>query len=325
MTGERKPFQRMEVWSPRRSISPRRAYFQGTEVAVMIRRVTIVTSLATLASFALLSGPGVASTTINAAPATRGVPLEVAKGGPPGYLVGEVRTSSGPGLDGVAGDCATHVALGGGVLIKATSLNPDINGAFPFSAPGPLNYNWQTDVNNTTDSIFPAESYTICAKVPPDYTEATTSFQLAPDSQTGQGVLCPGSLVVWGGGVSAVGNLLVSINFTGPVGRGWSVDMNNASTSEVTEIVYALCAKKPAGYSIVYGHSVENPSRTLKEATARCPGASVPLSGGGFSSSDSTAVALNSTFPDGHSWKSIESNNSGARSNFAAAAVCAGT
>ncbi len=101
--------------------------------------------------------------------------------------------------------------------------------------------------------------------------------------------------------------------------------MNDASVSDTAFTVLAICSPKPKGYTQVFGGLVDNPPGTQTGTTVDCPGASVPLGGGGFSSSGSTAVNMNSTFPSGSDWEAFESNASAADASMQASVVCAGT
>jgi hypothetical protein len=87
--------------------------------------------------------------------------------------------------------------------------------------------------------------------------------------------------------------------------------------------VTAVCAARPQGYRVVTSPQVPNPPNTISQATAKCPAGTMPLSGGGETSSSSTDVNMNSTFPSGHTWVLKEDNLTATDSTIAAIAVCA--
>src|SRR5262249_31794599 len=108
-----------------------------------------------------------------------------------------------------------------------------------------------------------------------------------------------------------------------PVQSGWAAFVNNTSGSAVTFEVEAVCARKPRRYTIKSGPFVENPSGTQVRATVTCPSGSKPLSGGVSATSDSLAVNINSTMPEGRDWVAEENNASPDAGAGSAFVVCA--
>jgi hypothetical protein len=101
--------------------------------------------------------------------------------------------------------------------------------------------------------------------------------------------------------------------------------MNNATASAGSFTVWAICRNtKPGGYHVQVGSAVANQAGAQTQAQVACPGNSVPLSGGVFSSSPSTAVNLNESIPDNQSWLAYENNASGSDSSVTPYAICAG-
>src|SRR5262249_30092889 len=74
-------------------------------------------------------------------------------------------------------------------------------------------------------------------------------------------------------------------------------------------------------YSVASG-AVDNPIGSHNEAFEACPRGSKPLGGGAFSSSGSTAVNLNSTYPSGNGWRAAEDNNSGSNATVPGLVIC---
>jgi hypothetical protein len=133
---------------------------------------------------------------------------------------------------------------------------------------------------------------------------------------------CPKGKVPLGGGAFILSNSTrASINSSFPSGRDWVADVNNASGLDTTFTVTAICGVKPAGYAIATA-SAPNPSGTQVSAQAICPAGTLPLGGGGLSSSGQTFVNLNSSIPFGNRWRADVNNGSGADADFTALAVC---
>ena len=90
--------------------------------------------------------------------------------------------------------------------------------------------------------------------------------------------------------------------------------MNNASDSDSTFTVYAVCGANRAGWGVIQGEPVPNPAKSQTAAVASCPSDQLPVSGGIFSSSHRTSVNLNSLefslFPPSQYWRVVENNAS---------------
>jgi hypothetical protein len=157
------------------------------------------------------------------------------------------------------------------------------------------------------------------------YTIVNSGSLNAPaGGQTHGTVACPTGTKPLGGGVGvASSDLAVNINSTYPNGTaGWAVDVNNGSSSATGFAVYAVCAKKPAGYSVVTAQ-VTNPAASQTTATATCPSGAKVLGGGGYSSSLSISVNLNTTIPGSPtSWRADQNNATGNTVTVKAYAIC---
>ena len=103
--------------------------------------------------------------------------------------------------------------------------------------------------------------------------------------------------------------------------------MASSDPSSASFTVYAVCRPKPVGYSIQYGANLPLGPFAEGEATVTCPGASVPIGGGGFTAYDvqDGSITMNSSGPDGQSWLIYENNDEDVTRGFAAATICAGT
>jgi hypothetical protein len=117
--------------------------------------------------------------------------------------------------------------------------------------------------------------------------------------------------------------LRVNVSASFPFGPVWGGTVKNSGAVATTFSVTAICATRPQGYRVVTSGEVPNPANTVTQAAAKCPAGTMPLSGGGETSSASTDVNMNSTFPSGRSWVLEESNLTAPDSRIAAVAVCA--
>jgi hypothetical protein len=133
---------------------------------------------------------------------------------------------------------------------------------------------------------------------------------------------CPAGTVPWGGGlVTESPDPAVTVADSFPDTTAWIGDVNNPSGSDTAFEVVAVCAKRPAGYSIVQGAGVTLPRMMEAGATATCPAGTHPLSGGGFVNAGGI-VALNSSGPDSQNWVFEENNATNVELVAFAYAVC---
>jgi hypothetical protein len=161
---------------------------------------------------------------------------------------------------------------------------------------------------------------------PAGYRILSKLFPAPAGAESGGSVRCPKSLVPIGGSVfaSSSPDLRVNVSASFPFGPVWGGTVKNSSAVATTFSVTAICATRPQGYRVVTSAVVPNPPNTLSQATVKCPVGTMPLSGGGETSSSSTDVNMNSTFPSGRSWVLKEDNFGAATdSTIAALAVCA--
>jgi hypothetical protein len=126
-----------------------------------------------------------------------------------------------------------------------------------------------------------------------------------------------------GGGVFVQSSsLLVSVNSSFPISRGWVADVNNGSGTATTFRVRVICAAKPANYVMVQRLGLANPTGKHTTATVTCPAGTKPLSGGAASNSESVFVTNSSTAPTGTGWQISENNADSANHLVSVVAVC---
>jgi hypothetical protein len=173
-----------------------------------------------------------------------------------------------------------------------------------------------------------AEATTTVAK-PAGYTIVTATFDLPTGGQTAGFVACPikkgvRTVPLSGGALIDTGSLQANINTSYPTSGGWEVFANNASSAASTFIVYAVCVTKPAGYLQQQSKAVANPADTQNGAGYTCPKGDQLTGGGAESSSRSTLVNLNSSWPSGTSfWYVYMNNSSSAPATMTLYHVCA--
>ena len=155
------------------------------------------------------------------------------------------------------------------------------------------------------------------------------SLSVAAGTQTRGVATCPAKTVPYGGGAEVTSNsMTTNINSSFPTATGWNADINNAGSAPDTFVVFAVCAKKNASYSIVVSSPVSN--TTQNRGTAVCPAGTKVMGGGSLSNSGSVLVNMNSTFPQKvgkgqsatYQWATDENNAAGGAPTFVVYAVC---
>jgi hypothetical protein len=222
----------------------------------------------------------------------------------------------------------TKQPVGGGAFVSSSDLQVNLNRSYPWR------HSWIVSVGNASASSTPVTAYVICMAHSAGYKVVQSApASVSPESVNSQAAVCPAHTAVTGGGVySASAATDVNINSTVPNtfagGRtGWRVAMASSDPSSASFTVYAVCRPKPAGYSIQWGANLQLSPYSEGEATVTCPGASVPIGGGGFTSYDVQDgwITMNSSGPGNQSWVIYENNDENVVRGFAAAAICAGT
>jgi hypothetical protein len=165
------------------------------------------------------------------------------------------------------------------------------------------------------------------ATAPPGYHIVRTADIAAPPSilDTSGQANCPAGTVPWGGGASfdnGFADIGVSLETSEPVTGGWRARVNNAAGRAETFRVDVICANKPKGYRVAF-QSADNPAHADTPATVTCPTGTVVLSGGAFSTSDTTANILTSAGPLGpHRFTASMANTSNVDQGMETFAVC---
>jgi hypothetical protein len=223
------------------------------------------------------------------------------------------------------------VAWGGGGFGSSTSLFQNINSSYPIVSGG-LSIGWAVDMNNASGSASSFTVYAVCAKKPRNgYGIFAASFTDSAFSQTHGSVACglgsnsrvgrPLGGGAFGSSASTSQNINSSYPF-GAVGGGWAVDENNATSFTLSHTVYVVCGRR-RGWTHVVGSAVTQSAFSQTFAGASCPFGSNVVGGGGFSSSASTAVNMNSTYPfSSTGWGVYENNNTSGNPSITAHAIC---
>jgi hypothetical protein len=249
---------------------------------------------------------------------------------PAGYTVVTKALTANPGTQtaGAVTCPGTEQPIGGGAFIASSDLQVNLNSSFPFGD------SWGITVNDPTSSPSNYTMYVVCMAHSKYYQVVPSSPATAsPQSVSSQYAVCPAKTSVVGGGAESMTAATdVSINSTVPnyfAGghTGWRVAMASSDLSGSSFTVLAVCRPKPAGYSIQWGANGTNGAYSQTLAYVTCPGASVPIGGGGFSGYQQQDgwIAMNSSYPQGNSWLIYENNGENVVRSVGAAAICAGS
>jgi hypothetical protein len=182
-------------------------------------------------------------------------------------------------------------------------------------------------VNNASGATASMTVYAVCMKRPAaKFTVTSETFTNPAGTQSKGQVECPGGVVVGGGVIAHSSSTGVNVGSQVPGPGAWFAWMNNGTGDDTTFTVWAICrTTKPSGYALVSSVAVANPAGAQTLNSVNCPGATVPLSGGGFTSTGSTAVNMNDSAPDGQGWNVHQNNASTEDTDAQVDAVCAGT
>jgi hypothetical protein len=216
---------------------------------------------------------------------------------------------------------------GGGAFVESSSLTVNLNSSYP------IGQSWAVDVNNTSGASTTFTVYVICMKASAKYTVVSVEAPLVPESTQSASAECPIKTSAVGGGVASITESTgININSSVPDallhGRTeWTAAVGNDTDTSPNFIVYAICRPKPKGYSIQYGNGVSATSGAETGDAVTCPGASVPIGGGGFTgySTADTLIGMNSSYASGNTWVVYENNGGTIARSLYAAVVCAGT
>ncbi len=162
---------------------------------------------------------------------------------------------------------------------------------------------------------------------PPKYVIKTVSGISLPNNDGTFGVAkCPKDTVVLSGGAYIASfSVMTGINASFPAGqRSWEAVANNFSGAATTFSVYAVCARRPAGYEQLIGDIISNPAGDQDSGTENCRTGDVIIGGGVFDDDPGFSVGVASSYPGtSASWTAAVSNFSTRDSEFEVEAVCA--
>ena len=249
---------------------------------------------------------------------------------PAGY---SVVTSTFPAAAGVQSGgyvkCpGTKQPTGGGAFVDTANVVVNINSSKPDGQ------YWEVDVNNASASDTSFTVYAVCMAHSAKYqVVASGPWTAYSNWVSSEAATCPKGTAVTGGG-AASDTLATDVNMNSSVpnlltgGRtAWRVAMGSYDPSDSTFFVYAVCRPKPIGYSIQMGQPGSMGAYNEVQAVVTCPGASVPIGGGGFTNflTNDVGLAMNSSYPWTNEWVLDENNDEDLVKSFQASAVCAGS
>jgi hypothetical protein len=220
------------------------------------------------------------------------------------------------------------VVVGGGAFASSGSLGANINTSAPLSDGSA----WEGYESNTTGATDDLTVYAICAKKPRYYAIEQSPAQASPaNDQVAAAVVCPATYKVLSVGAAETSSD-TAVNLNGlypyeaahPTRYGTLAYGNNASSSDSTLYAFAVCGKLK-GYSFTQSAGVANNAGSQDFVGQACPSGTVPTGGGIQSSSSSTAVNVNATYPNPGftGWGAYENNASGSGDTIYAFAICA--
>jgi hypothetical protein len=249
-----------------------------------------------------------------------------ALGKPPGYTIvsQSFTATSGTQTPSIVRCPGNEVPLGGGVYVTSTSVLVNVNTSRPLITGN----GWVGDVNNDSTADSGMTTYAICADQPAKYRvvqETTTMGRFDAVLEGYAAPQCTGRTVILGGGTdSSSFDLHDNINTSQPLSNGWeSVQVSTDNENPLPTVTsYAICAKAPLGYNDLASGDISVPNDTQGQASAYCPGKSVPISGGGEPSAYEMFAAT--FYPSGpQSWKAYYNNVSGGDGTIEAFVICA--
>jgi hypothetical protein len=138
----------------------------------------------------------------------------------------------------------------------------------------------------------------IPATAPAGYVEVSTLLHAPGGQQTIAAVTCPMGTVALGGGVASYSPYGLAGTYPLAGGAGWVAVVNYPNSVVYNPFgIYALCAKKPAGYKIVEAAGVVVSPGGSRGDAAFCPTGAKVLGGGASIDSVWPTVALQSSYP----------------------------
>jgi hypothetical protein len=276
------------------------------------------------AAVALLVMGGIA----NASPHVKPLPARAAAlplRAPKGYMIVLSAVINAPAGSQTFGSelCPTgKKVFGGGIFSSSGSVLVNQNASQPYGDGS----GWAGYIDNASASASTFRVYAVCGKKPKGYKVVGATTSVASNSQATVTAPCPAKTKVLGGGgiMMDSGTLNGNLNSSIPVSGGWRVDGNNSgSFPDTTVTAWVVCGKGLKGVTDIAGSSVVNTAGVQTVAQVTCPTNTVPLGGGGISSSLATSVNINSSIPTSNGWLVDENNGSPSDATITAYVVCA--
>jgi hypothetical protein len=246
---------------------------------------------------------------------------------PSGYKVVKAGPFDSPGdtqAQAIVKCPGSEVPVGGGALISpAGSNNPVLFASINSSYP--LNNEWVVDVNTSGSSGADANfvAYAVCIDSVSSYSVVNSGLISNPSgNSTLATATCPSKRVlVGGGGFSTSTSVDVNVGVDTPTSSTWRVIMNNGSAQNASVAAYAVCEKRPSGYSEPFTITTVL-SGAETPLGANCPAGTVPLSGGDFTGGVMN-LNLSSSFPSSSSWITFLNDGDSNSWPFETVLVCA--
>jgi hypothetical protein len=226
-----------------------------------------------------------------------GIAAPAAHAAPPAYtrvFTPVITAPSGPfDTSGDAACPAGTVAWGGGIGFSGGFA--DIGDSINTSEPSPDG--WSGRYNNTTGRVQTFAVEAICAARPPGYTVAFRTIDNSHFAQSTGTAVCPtGTVVLSGGGLSTSDEAGATLLAAWPSSQTrFKAIMYNGTPTDQRFTIFAICAQRPAGYTIVssQGHDTGGPDTIV--GGEQCP-VGVVIGGGVKFKAPQPAVTLGTMF-----------------------------
>ncbi len=243
---------------------------------------------------------------------------------PSGYVIerASFTVSSSPNTAAGQASCpAGRVVWGGGVGWEDFYDNDTLNTS-EFAGTS----EWFATVNNpdTGSTTFRVDA--ICAAKPKGYQSASTLVDDPAGMQTTGSATCPSGTVLLSGSVLSHGdtNSQYLTSEWPSSTRTFKVSQENAGTSDAPFDVTVLCAKKPAGYTLVVAHTSAPPLQA-GVPVAICPSGTSVIGGGVHVATPQALVNPTDSIDDNNrtAWLAWVENGTAAAVAVSGYAICA--
>jgi hypothetical protein len=244
---------------------------------------------------------------------------------PAGYkIVRDTQFSAAPGMFDAGGQvsCPTGtVVWGGGV--GNDFQNGTINTSGFVGSVG-----WHARVNNNAGSTEGFEIDAICAKKPSLYKTVNHQIDDPAGTQKSGSATCPTGTVLLSGSVLSDGDTTnVYLTSAWPNGQHkFTADQENGSSMDEPFTVSAICAKKPAGYSIVKVTQTAGSGGGIVVPESYCASARSVIGGGILVSTPSPAADISMSLVGSgttNAWLGVVQNTGTTSVNVTASVICA--